>query len=321
MLIAKYLLENPSLPIKRLCSSFNLARSSFYAAKAAKMQNDQLDHQVWKRIQQIWQSLPGIGYRKLAVKLAANGKKVLRILKQYRQPVLIRVNPKPVLIRRIPNLLKLITKALTKHPDKLKRGNWILRDGKNKYRKIIEPTRPYQLWAGDWKELKLPLLGVTLYIFVIIDCYTRKLMGWELSIVKDSQAAVRASQKAIETARKDPLFDSKRLLMHTDQGSAYLGDDYILYWKMVGAKLSTADRGKPTQNPYIEAFFSILARFWLKYHELLTVNDARQSLTKFFKLYNRQWPHSGIHFKTPNQMLEEYRRISKLQNSCPKIGA
>ena len=301
--------DNPSIPIVWICEAFNLARSSYYTGLNAKIKKNELDETIWKKILKVWEIFPGSGYRKLASRLSYNGKKLLRILNKYRgkDPKIRRQAPLP---RRIPNVIKLITLSLLQNPAILARGNWILRHGKNKYRYIIEPTRPYQLWAGDWKELKICLLGVTLYIFVIIDCYSRELMGWELSIIKNSSSAIKAGEKALKKAQSDSFFDPRLLIMHTDQGSAYLAEDTINFWSGHGVVLSTADKGKPTQNPYIESFFSILVRFWLNYHELITVYEARESIIRFFRLYNTEWPHGSLGNLTPVQKMMEYRMMT-----------
>ncbi len=297
---------NPSLSIRRLCKTFGHVRSSFYAGIKAKRRNDRLDKVVWDQILKIWDEFPGIGYRKLSPKLNCSGKKILRIIRKFRKGPSRMILPKEKPKRRILNVIKLITNDLKKYGDKCKRGNWILREGKNKYRHIIDPTRPYQLWAGDWKELKIPLLGVTLYIFTIIDCYTRQLMGWELSLIKDPASAIKAADMAVSKAKKDPIYILRKLIMHTDQGGAYISDEYIEYWRSHGVILSTSDRGKPTQNPYAEAFFSILSRFWLKYKEILTVTDAKNVVSEFFSIYNSQWSHSGIDHMTPDQKLKQF---------------
>ena len=212
---------------------------------------------------------------------------------------------KPIWPARL-NLVKIITQELIDHSDKLARGNWVLRNGKNKYRKVIEPTRPYQLWAADWKEFKLPL-GVTIYIFVIIDCYTRQLVGYAIAINKDANIALKAARMAINNCQDDPLFDPRRLIIHSDQGGAYLDQERQDYWRGLGVKVSYADPGKPTQNPYIEAFFSVLRRFWLDQHEWTTITQSELLLIKFFDLYNREWQHSSIDYMTPDQRLEFYR--------------
>ena len=163
--------------------------------KAGK-KNDRLDYQLWQQIEKVWKDFPGWGYRKLAVKLKVNGKKALRLLNKYRGPRKGKKKKEDQKAkdkkekRKYPNLIKRILKELLSNPGKQKRGNWIIKDGKNKYRKILKPIKPYQLWAGDWKELKIPLLEVTLYIFIIIDCYTRQVMGFSLSLIKDGKTAV-----------------------------------------------------------------------------------------------------------------------------------
>lgn len=294
------------MTIKIVCSALELARSSFYAAGHAKKKNDLLDGEVWKKIIKQWEQFPGIGYRKLSEYLKINGKRILRILRKYRGPKLAKA--KRLSLCRFPNIIKLITNALIKYPDREKRGNWILRDGKNKYRKVIEPTRPYQLWATDWKEFKISFLGVTIYIFVVIDCYTRQLKGYSFSLIKDGQAALKAMRMAVNNSLSDPLFIPEKLILHSDQGKAYFTNEYIVYLKHYRIKISMADRGKPTQNPYIEAFFSILSRFWLNQHEFLTAIEVEESLRRFFNLYNRQWKHSEINYQAPDERLNRYKQ-------------
>ena len=111
---------------------------------------------------------------------------------------------------------------------------------------------------------------------------------------------------AVENSQKDPLFDPEKLILHSDQGKAYFTNEYIAYLKHYGSKISMADKVKPTQNPYIEAFFSILVRFHLNQHEFLTAIEVEESLSRFFNLYNRQWKHSEINFQTPDERLYRY---------------
>jgi len=247
-----------------------------------------------------------MGCLPLANKLQIGKSKIERILKAFR-PIKTPVFRKREIPRKVPNVIRFITESLIQSPQKQARNNWILRHGKNKYRHVIDPTRPYQLWAGDWKELRLPLMKITIYIFVIIDCYSRQLMGWEFSIIKDSKAAIRASKNALEKAHKDPLFHPRKLIMHTDQGSAYMASDTIQFWRSYGVIVSSADKGKPTQNPYVEAFFSILSRCWLRINEIHSIYDATNSLTYFFNLYNSERPHSALNFRSPDQALLDYK--------------
>lgn len=330
-LIAQRLLDgNPAcagrrtLTVERVCTTLELARSSFYAAAKAEVKNDRLDKEVWDQIVKTWKTtFPGLGYRKLAAYLKVNRKRIKRILKKRRGSLAREVKVKPQ--RQFPNLVIQITKQLAKHPEKLSRGNWILKDGKNGYRKLIEPARPYRLWAADWKEFDIPFLGITVYIFIILDVYTRQLKGYSFSLVKDAKAALEAAKMAIRNSLTDSLFHPRELIIHSDQGSAYLAGEYTDYWKSLGVSISLADPGKPTQNPYAEAFFSILSRFWLSQREYLSAVELEKSLKRFFDLYNRKWKHGSIGYRTPNERLAGYRatvnHISQTRNSCPKTGS
>jgi transposase InsO family protein len=266
------------------------------------------DSKIWGEIQRIWKEFPGLGYRKIAKYLDKNKKSIQRIIQKYRGKQ--KEKRKIKKFKRI-NVLQSILKDLLEHPEKKKRKNWRIKDGKNGYRKLLEPTRPYQLWTEDWKEFKIPSIKLTVYIFIVMDAYTRQLMGWNISMIKTSQSAIEAEKMAIDKARKDKLFDFRRLIVHRDNGSAYISKEDETYLKDLGIKLSYSNPGKPTQNPYSEAFISIMSRFWLKYFEFNSSLELESSLVKFFKSYNSRWKHSGIGYLTPHQMLARYKnRIS-----------
>jgi putative transposase len=208
-------------------------------------------------------------------------------------------------------VLKSITEALISSKKKLDKGNWILKDGKNKYRKVILPTRPFQLWTGDWKEIKILGPLVTVYAFFIIDTYTKIIVGWSLSIVKTERSAIEASELAIKNYSKHKLFKARDLIMHTDQGSAYVGETYTNYWRSLGVKLSYAARGKPTQNPWSEAIISIASRFCLKYYEFESLLELDKILGKFITNYNKNWIHNGLGHISPLKRLAEYSPTKK----------
>lgn len=264
-----------------------------------------MDWEVWQEIGKWWKKFPGIGYLKLEQYLHHSHNKIQRIVQKFRGKQIGK--PKVKSQRKYPNLIIQITKDLIEHPEKQRLGIWKIRDGKNGYRKLIEPTRPYQLWAGDWKEFKIHHLGISIYIFAIIDVYTRQLKGYNFSLIKDAQAALAASRMAVNHSIKDPLFKPDELITHSDQGSAYVSNEYLAYWEHYGCRISMADKGKPTQNPYIEAFFSILSRFWLSQQEFISAIEVEKSLKKFFRLYNREWKHTGIGKLTPDEFADAYR--------------
>ena len=319
MLVRKFLEGNSSLTRSLVCSTFRLARSSYYAMLKSEVRRGRLDRQIWKAVCKVWEKFPGIGYRKLSKYLGRNKKQIQRILQKFRGK---RERPRLCKATKRLNILKEVVSVLSESPEKLARGNWILKEGKNGYRKLVEPVRPYQLWTEDWKEIKVPVLNIVIYVFVIVDVYTRQLMGYHISLLKDSGSALVASRSAVEKARCDDLFNPRRLILHRDNGSAYISEENESFWRGQEVKLSYADPGKPTQNPYSEAFISLYVRFWLNHFEIESASQLRELLTDFFGRYNGEWKHSGIGYLTPDEKLQEYHdHISKPANICPKQGS
>jgi transposase InsO family protein len=282
--------------------------------KKTFLKRERRDSKIWEEIVKIWKEFPGLGYRKIAKYLNRNKKLIQRIIQKFKGKQ--RQTRRLKKIRRI-NLLHQILEDLVKNPDKQKRGNWNIKEGKNSYRKLLEPTRPYQLWTEDWKEFKAPIVKLTVYIFIVIDAYTRQLMGFNISMIKTSQSAIDAEKMAVKKAKADILFNPRKLIIHRDNGSAYIAEEDELYLKDLGIKPSYSNPGKPTQNPYSEAFISILSRFWLKHFEFTSTLDLEKSLTKFFSKFNSKWKHSGIGYLTPDEKLEKFRKLnfSKFQTN------
>lgn len=183
----------------------------------SKETRDRGDVKIWDEIRAVWMEYPGLGYRKLSKYLRRNKKQIQRVLQKIRGK---REKTKSSEAPRRFNILKEIVRVLEESPRKLLRGNWILKDGKNGYRKLLEPTRPYQLWASDWKEIKV--FGFVVYVFIILDVYTRQLMGHYCSLIKDTSSALHAGRMAVEKVQEDELFDPRMLIMHRDNGSAYI---------------------------------------------------------------------------------------------------
>lgn len=314
-----------------MCSAFHLARSTFYEVGkrirteglGGRDERDLNDEKIWKKIEDWWNIFPGIGYRKLARYIGVNKKRILRILQEKRGRI-----PKKAKYtnqRKFPNLIEGVLNDLLKNKNDPRHKEFRIKGGKSwkkngkefKPRKLLVATRPYQIWQCDWKEIEIKILGIKIYLFLIIDTYTRQIKGFHLSLVKDAKSALKAMRSAIEKARKESeklededgnnLFIPEKLIVHSDQGGAYLSNEYIAYLEYIGVQISMADRGKPTQNPYIEAFISILGRFWLNHFEFLNFYELDKSINKFINLYNTLWLHGEIGYVTPDARLEQFK--------------
>lgn len=285
--------------------------SSYYAGLEAQKRNLENDLKVWIKITDHWKKFPGHGPKKIWKYLdGINHKRIARVIKRFlgtgvsgRKPV--KVSPK---ISGEFNVLKLILKNLLENPNKLTRGNWQIKDGKNKYQKVLVPGKPFRLWTGDWKEFTIPFVELKVYIFIILDAYTKLIVGWHMSMSKTEIAALSAAKMAIERHGSDPLFEPGKLIHHIDRGSAYTSESYKKFWRERRITLSYSDPGSPTQNGYSEGYMSLLSRFFFKYHEFESYQQLRDGLGEFLDRYNVEWKHGSINYLTPEEQLNLSRK-------------
>lgn len=301
------------MKIEHLCEAVELHRSSYYAGLNSIEKNYVKDYALWQKILEHWERFPGHGPRKIWKYLVGvNHKRIDRVIRRFLGHS---VSPRKKLVQptnthsKLTNVLKCITKALLESETKLIRGNWILKEGKNRYQKVLEATKPFQLWTGDWKEVTIPYVNLKVYVFIIIDTYTKLIVGWHIGMSKIDDMALTAAQMAMDTYMNDTLFNGRSLIHHTDRGSSYTSDAYRSYWRAFGVKLSYSDPGKPTQNGYSEGYMSLLARFFLRYYDFESYGELKEEFGKFIELYNSEWKHGKIRYRTPIEMLEYHRNF------------
>lgn len=288
-----------------------LPLSSYYSGLEAQKHNLENDLKVWKKITDHWKKFPGHGPKKIWKYLdGINHKRIARVIKRFLGTGVSgrKQEKKKAKTTGEFNVLNLILKSLIESPNKLARGNWKIKDGKNKYQKVLEPARPFRLWTGDWKEFKIPFVDMTVYIFIILDAHTKLVVGWHLSMSKTEIAALNAAEMAIARYESDPLFDPGKLIHHVDRGSAYTSERYKKFWRQRRIALSYSDPGSPTQNGYSEGYMSLLSRFFFKYHEFESYQQLRDGLGGFLKTYNSEWKHGAIDYLTPEEKLNSSRK-------------
>ena len=150
----------------------------------------------------------------------------------------------------------------------------------------FEADVPNQRWVGDTTELVIGSSGGKLYLAVIMDLFSRMIVGWALSAINDRHLVIRALDMAL--LRRGP---EAGLLHHTDQGSPYASEDYMKVLAGRGIECSMSRRGNCHDNAAMEAFFSTLefevgTRF-------ATTGDAKREMFDFIELfYNQKRRHS-----------------------------
>jgi putative transposase len=133
------------------------------------------------------------------------------------------------------------------------------------------------------------------YYFVILDLYSRRVVGWAMGSVRDQALGIKALQMAIEQRRP-----SDGLLHHSDQGSAYFGVDYRRQLDEIGAVASMSRKGDCYDSAVAESFFGNLKNELVHHRRFSSRDEARAAIFDYVELfYNRQRAHATLEFVSP----------------------
>lgn len=186
---------------------------------------------------------------------------------------------------------------------------------KSKNNKHIVPNRlnrqfyvpkPNKIWVGDVTFVATK--AGWLYLAVMLDLYSRKVIGWSMSHKNDKQLALDALEMAIEQRDPEP-----GLLHHTDRGSIYSSDEYLDALSKKGCISSMSRSGDCYDNAVAESFFSSLKNEWIYKSPFESRNQARSEIFKYIEMfYNRQRIHQSLNYLTPEQF--ERQTVTQLNS-------
>jgi putative transposase len=195
----------------------------------------------------------------------------------------------------------------------LRAENQLSHRGRSKPKKYQKPkqfiaTRPNQVWSWDISYLPTQVSGIYFYLYVVMDIYSRKIVGWSVHERELSDYGAHL----IEQACHDENVERDQVVLHSDNGSPMKGMSMLLMLEKLGVLPSFSRPSVSDDNPYSESLFKTL-----KYHptfpalmKFSVINDARIWCEKFSGWYNKQHLHSGLKFITPEQRhCGEDRRI------------
>jgi len=284
-------------PINAVCLSLGLSRSSIQYQLGIGKQNQRFkeleDTLIRDEIEKLINKPASskYGYRPMTKQLKRDG---FQINSQF-------VNHKRVLrIMRENNLLCEIKKSFINITD----SNHNLRKYSNLFKKEgIEITRPDQVWASDITYIRLPEGFV--YLAVIIDVFTRKVIGYCLSKHIDKELVITALKMAIKERRI--INAHQTLIHHSDQGVQYCSHDYTSLLEFHGIRISMSSPGSPWQNGFAESFFKTLKTNEVYLNDYQNIWEAKQNLFKFIdQIYNQERLHSSLGYLPPNEFEEKY---------------
>ena len=276
----------------------NLSRSTYYYQiknKKKALEKEKKDADVKDLIDSIHIEFPYYGYRLLHEELKRRGynintKKIRRLQKKFglfavRLRKFVRTTDSGHSYRVYPHLLKENTFSI---------------DGIN------------EVWVSDITYVRI-LTGFV-YVAIVMDLYSKKVVGWAVSRNIDKSLTLGALKMAVE--KRDPELGC---IHHSDRGVQYACADYIRFLEDRGFKISMSRRGNPYDNAAMESFMKTL-----KYNEIYlnnyeTLKDVLRHLPYFIEeVYNKRRLHSSLGYLTPQEFEVKAKHNEEIRS--PKLS-
>ncbi len=176
----------------------------------------------------------------------------------------------------------------------------------------VKLTGLNQLWVADITFIRLR--NEFIYLAVVLDAYSRRVIGWDLARTLQAELAVRA----LEMALSQRSWKAEGLIHHTDRGVQYASTDYTDLLEQNEIQISMSRRGNPYDNARAERFMRTLKEEEVHGANYRDLEDARSRIGEFLEqVYNRQRLHSALRYLTP----EEFEQASQARGSDGADGS
>jgi len=159
-------------------------------------------------------------------------------------------------------------------------------------------TGPNQVWTWDITYLATTVRGIFYYLYLILDLFSRKIVGWE---VHQTESAAHAARLFRQSHLREGVARNA-LALHSDNGAPMKGSTMLATLQRLGVMPSFSRPSVSNDNPYSEALFRTL-KYTPAYPEgpFESLDAARAWVARFVPWYNEEHLHSGIQFVTPGQ--------------------
>ncbi len=159
-------------------------------------------------------------------------------------------------------------------------------------------TAPNQVWTWDITWLGGPVKGLYYRLYLILDLFSRKVVGWEVWETEESNYAEALVEKAVikEKIQGTPL------VLHSDNGSPMKAATFLVLLEKLGIQSSFSRPRVSNDNPYSESMFRTLKyRPDFPHQGFVSLEESRKWAAQFVHWYNEVHLHSGLNFVTPVQ--------------------
>lgn len=265
-----------SLSIERMCHLARVSRAGFYRSFKENQPLEE-DMEVRSTIQQIvMEHRRRYGYRRITAELRRRGLSVnhKRVLRLMREDNLLAVQPRAFVVTTDSNHDLEVYLNLASR---------------------MKLTGINQLWVADITYIRLKTEFV--YLAVILDSFSRKVVGWALDRTLVSRLPIEALQHAILTRQPPP-----GLVHHSDRGVQYASGEYMLVLKEHQMIPSMSRPANPYDNASCESFMKTLKREEIYANDYRDLEHLRINLEVFIQqYYNRHRLHSALGYRPPEE--------------------
>lgn len=262
-----------------------LSTSTYYAdPKVSRAEKEQWEADIRGKIESIRVEMPRDGYRRLLRHLKRSGvnigeRRLRGILSKFK----LHIKPKRKFVKTTDS-----SHDFEVHPNLVEE---------------MTITGINQVWASDITYIRIN--NGFVFLAVVIDLFSRKVVGWDISRRIDRDLTLSALKMAI--ARRSP---PKGVIHHSDRGVQYLCDDYTKLLRDNGFFISCSKKGNPYDNAWVESFMKTLKYEEIYMWEFETIIDVIDRVPYFIEeVYNKKRLHSSLEYLSP----EEFEKKIKLE--------
>jgi len=168
-----------------------------------------------------------------------------------------------------------------------------------------------QVWVADITYIRI--LACYVYLAVILDVFSRKVIGYGLSRDIDTKLTLEALHMAIYDRQPAP-----GCIHHSDRGVQYASSDYVKELKFYGFQVSMGRKGNPYDNAYAESFIKTLKSEEVQLWEYRTMEDVQKRIPYFIEdVYNQKRLHSSLGYRPPCEFEALWSSTLNQDKPCP----
>ena len=278
------------LTVRRMVELAGVSRASFYRFDERETARVNRDMELRDAIQRVALKWPSYGRPRITAELKRRGWKVgpNRVRRLMREDNLLCVRKR-----------KFVVTTDSNH-------------GRQVYPNLkaeMELNGINQLWVADITYIRLEAEFV--YLAVVIDAYSRRVIGWALDRTIEDDLPLQALGMALE--QRQP---AAGLVHHSDRGSQYASNDYTALLKAHGCRISMSHKASPWENGGCESWMKTLKYEEVFRQEYRDLSEARICLQRFIeKVYNQQRLHSALGYRPP----AEFEQAWLAEQQAPRV--